>query len=342
VPSHDWTTGEPGLAEAGHEVVRLFDRARRHPRAVVVLALLVGGAFAAWRATHRPRPWATVVLSVTEGDLDPTTAPRPQRQLRHYVEDVIFSRPNLLAIAKQNQLVSAERLATDPLRAYDNVRDDIEVEVYRNYFLEDRGERSAARSARIVIRYCNKDRDVAMTVANMLAQLLIERESESRRDEAKQALEMARMGVSELSADIEAKRKELYLSELEANRPGQPRDVAMRATVAASRLRSEIVALDGRLTIVRKEANDLELRSAIERGQLGLVFQLVDTRRDPAPPSRRAPMLIVSGFAVALFALPFCGLFLGALDNRIYNSEDVRRLGLTSLGSVTRQEEHHV
>jgi hypothetical protein len=282
------------------------------------------------------------VLSVTEGDLDPTTAPRPQRQLRRYVEDVILSRPNVLAIAKQNQLVSAERLATDPMRAYDNMRDDIEVEVYRNYFLEDRGEHSAARSARLVIRYCNKDPDVAMTVARMLAQLLIERESESRRDEAKQALDSARATVREISDDIQSKRQELYQQELEASRPGRPRDITMRATVAASRLRAQIVALDSRLTILRKEANDLELRSAIERGQLGLMFQLVDTKRDPAPPSRRTPMLIVSGFVMALFALPLCGLFMGALDNRIYNSDDVRRLGLTPLGSITRQEDHHV
>src|SRR4051794_5229804 len=110
-----WEKDEAGLGDAFSELGRLGRRARRRLPIMLSFATLVALALCAWRATHQPRVWATSVLAVYEGDLDPTTAPRPKRELRRYVDEVVFSRQNLLAIVRARKLSSVQALAADPV-----------------------------------------------------------------------------------------------------------------------------------------------------------------------------------------------------------------------------------
>src|SRR5207244_1584201 len=93
-----------------------------------------------------------IVLRVLEGDVDIATAPRPKGKLREYVADVAFSSARLGELIRKRDLYPRER-ARDPSFAMpiEAMRDDIEVEVWRNYFLEQRSVDDPARSARIAI-----------------------------------------------------------------------------------------------------------------------------------------------------------------------------------------------
>jgi hypothetical protein len=50
----------------------------------------------------------------------------------------------------------------------------------------------------------------------------------------------------------------------------------------------------------------------------------------------RVTFLGVLGAVVLVLALPLCGLGVGAFDRRVYDLDDVRRLGLPTLGAVRR------
>ncbi len=53
----------------------------------------------------------------------------------------------------------------------------------------------------------------------------------------------------------------------------------------------------------------------------------------PAGPSRRA-LLGWLGLCAFLLALPFCGIGVGAFDAHVYDLDDVRRLGVATLGAL--------
>jgi hypothetical protein len=83
---------------------------------------------------------------------------------------------------------------------------------------------------------------------------------------------------------------------------------------------------------------ELDLQRKLQRQRLGLHFELADLSVHPDP---AAPPLALRGHALrALLAflvlLPLGGLVLGALDERVYDGEDLRRLQLPVLGHVPR------
>lgn len=67
-----------------------------------------------------------------------------------------------------------------------------------------------------------------------------------------------------------------------------------------------------------------------------LRWELVDPGRVAPPGLRRATLLALVGLLAFVLALPWCAVGVGALDRHVYDLDDVRRLGLPTVGAVRR------
>jgi hypothetical protein len=76
------------------------------------------------------------------------------------------------------------------------------------------------------------------------------------------------------------------------------------------------------------------LRLQLERKRLGLQFELIDGGRVAPPGPSKKVVLTVVAILVFLFTLPLAMLGVGAIDDRVYEAEDVQRLGLIALGEL--------
>ena len=100
---------------------------------------------------RKPRAYVSrVAFRVTESELEAATTPRTNGRLRDYVATVVFSNAHLLAVIKEHELYPA-LMARDPSLAVEAMRDDIDVEVWRNYFAQTRSTDDPARSARLAV-----------------------------------------------------------------------------------------------------------------------------------------------------------------------------------------------
>src|SRR5262249_47766192 len=133
------------------EYRRLARRALARPWRTFGIALALALALAAHRVRTPPSFTARIVLRVSEGDLENDVAPAPNRQLREYVSDVVFSNDRLLGLMRTYHL-SPKQLVHDPSQAVDDLRENIQIEVWRNYFLDNR-EPGQPRSARLAIEF---------------------------------------------------------------------------------------------------------------------------------------------------------------------------------------------
>ncbi len=303
--SADWTDDEPGLRSAAVELGRMRRRAFARPLRTVGLALLVALAAAGVRARKHRVYRSRVVLRATEGDLDAATAPRPNKRLRQYVLDVAFSNARLSQVIHDFELYPRER-ARDPSLALEAMRDDVDVEVWRNYFVEIRQLDDAGRSARVAVSYQHRDPQLA-------------------------AVHRVAAAVTATRDDLARRRATLFAKELALARAPAP-----LARVELDDLRKSVEPLETRLRELERERASLDLRAAMERHQLGLRFEIVDPGQAARLGLSKPRELVLIGALVFLLALPLAVLFVGAFDSRVWDADDVRRLGLAPLGELPR------
>jgi hypothetical protein len=328
-----WIEREPGWADAGRAFLRLARRARRRWAVALFLLLSVTGFMVVRRA--RKIVWydSQLVLRVTEGDLDVATAPRSKQRLREYVRDSAFSAPRLLGIIQRRHLYRP-RAEQAPMMAVELMRSDITVEVYRNYFLEERMPGDPPRSARISITYRARDPEVAVEVVRDLGQLVARTEIEARQAAAQAALAEVDGGLAEV--DAERARLSQEASQLEIQLRDTPAAARKSGTaVRLMTLRSAIAAEEDQATVLMARRSALDLRVDFEQQERGLRFDIADDARElrGTPLSR---VLELSSVAAAglLLGLPLVLIAVGAFDGRVYDTDDVRHLGLTPLGHI--------
>jgi hypothetical protein len=332
-PARDWLAAEPGPAEVGRELKRLFRRAWSRPLLPLLLALLGTGLVVGKRARKQRSFTARVVYRVSEDDLDAATAPRPAKRLREHVSEVAFSNARLVEIIKRHGLY-APKLARDPLLAVESFREDIEIDVWRNYFLEERGELDAGRSARIAIGFAHADRELAYQVARALGELLVAHEVQARVAQVAAGLADVEDEARAAKRNLIDRKAWLVGRELLLLRADGPRRVLLAGEIAAEKKRLE--ALETRLRELDNQKNALTLRLGLEKSQLGLRFELVDEERPTLPRLSRPRELVVAGLLTFLFLLPLAAIGVAARDPRVLDGGDVKRLGLALLGEVGR------
>jgi hypothetical protein len=327
-----WEEREPDFQAIAQETKRLFSRANRHK--VLVVALTILATFgAAFREYRRQRTYpATVILSATEGDKVMDGVSHANDRLIDYVYYVVFTDRILAEMADRHDF-RPDLKTKNPRLRIEQFRDFIDINIYKNEFTTPRYVGWPARSAHIAIEFRHVDPDVSMTIARELGDLVISRDAENRRARleadsktASQVLGLADAEVARFTRRIEIAKEDLEVAErgekgqlwvqLESDEKGLVEALARQKAAA-----------DAKKTLqTRQNADTQSLELRFDRVDWGAPKVAVDK-----------PWAIGR---VALFS--FLGLFpvialgVGAFSRKVYDDQDVTRLGLRSLGFVRR------
>jgi hypothetical protein len=295
---------EAGVVAGIRQTARLLRRGLRRPLLSTVLAILVAAVLVGLLALQEHQFAPRLVLRAVEMDHDPVQAPRLKRHLREYVLGAVFtSRPLYELIVKHGLYPGLFR--KNPRAALESFREDIDVEVYQNYFIEERSEHDAPRSARVAIRYRSSDRQLALQVTRDLGTLLVEHEAKFRREQSRKAAEAARHGLQ--VAERELANRRVALGDAR-QRIGSADD--HRAEVEFVSLTGSLPMLEARVAEAARLKAAFDLGAAFEKKQLGLVFELVDGGGIPASEGidRRDCLLLGAVFFVLGFPLVALGV----------------------------------
>ncbi len=322
----EWFGNEPGWGEFVIEVRRLARRNRAHPwplLAIVLVTTLVG----LWQGyVHKPSYEARISLRLTENDVVAGAAPRPVSELRSWVADVALSDGHLIKVIERYRLYPQLR-ARGLDQALDALRDDLEVEVWRNEFLDNEESGLLGRAARVALSFRQPDPDLAFSVVSDLAAATVDEQRRMRRAQ----VAYTAMG---LEPAIEAARAQL------AALRSAPHRIETRALVlapsvlaTASKESDEIDYWEKRVSELDRQQEEAKLRLRAETLNLGLQSDIIDT----VQPRRRAYRLRYTTIGALLGLV--CGLLLGgvtikAFDRRIYDPDDLRRLGYAVCGAL--------
>lgn len=306
-----WIDSEPRLSDCVEQVAWLFTRGVRRPGWIAAVVLTIAAAVLGFvffgKTSHAP----SYVLRIVETGHDPRNLPRPRRQLAEYVKTGIFTSTPLLDIVRRHGLYPS-LLRKNPRAALETFREDIEVDVYRNYFVEERAAGTAPRSARLSISYKNSNPDVAVSVTRELGALIVAHERSVRREQSANAEYAAKREVDARREQLESRRLELATKreQLESNAEHDPlldvefADLAASATTLA--LREDLAE--------RREA-EIAVGAALEASGMGLSFEVVNDGSLPTRSERADTNLLVAGASV-LFGLPLVIVGVGAFAPR--------------------------
>jgi hypothetical protein len=249
-----------------------------------------------------------LVLRAVEMDRDPAQAPHPKRHLREYVLGAVFTSGPLYELMEKRGLYPS-LLRKNRRAALDSFREDIQVEVYQNYFIEERSEHDAPRSARVAIRYRSSDRELAVQVTRDLASLLVEHETKVRREQAQKAVEAAGHALAAAQRQLASRR-----TALDSARERIETDADPRAAVEFVGLMGSLPALEARVTEAARLKSVFQLGAAFEQGRLGLVFEEVDGGNIPASEGIDRRELLLLGVTFFVLGLPLIALGVGSFS----------------------------
>jgi hypothetical protein len=311
-----WLDREAPLGPAAAVAIRRLGRRAAASWPVWVgLALAISAATAVRRLRHPPRYEVTVVLRLAEGGTpggSQSAGSLATGALRAHVSDLAFSSARLVEVMKRH--VSAfPDVVTDPSFAVERLREDIDLGISENDFIEERRPTDPRRSARLAVTFHASDPELAFAVAHDLTDVLVGAE-----------LERERRSIARDQAAAAAAQKEATAEMAEAARASAP--------AAAARLiegaRDRLAAAQRRAATSALEARALAERQAVR-------FDVVDPGR--VPPVDEARISQVTELLLTLLAsMLVAALLAGALDPRVIDADDVTALGLSVLGQVPR------
>ena len=325
-----WMRGEPGFLELRIELMRMYRRARRRPIMTIFVALLAAAAVCAYRARKEPSVAASVTFRVSEVEKAGTqvTTPRPTKELKEYVSSVAFRSSNLIDLMNKHK-INQHLIEDDPMVAVERFRDDIGVDVYRNYFVE---EWQSNKSARLVVTYYAGSIEEATKLATDLGNLVVEEETRRRANTANAAAGDSRELVEFSRNEVAKREAEIVRLEAEIPQASGPDAALMRIQLEAVK-RSLEPATDRFMKAQVRQAN-LELALVLELNNLGVRFDKVDDSIEIVTRKSTSASLGVLGAIVFVLTLPIAVMLVGAFDSRVYDLDDVNRLGLRGLGHI--------
>jgi hypothetical protein len=321
-----WIDREPGYFALRSEVARLAARARRH-KGAVFLGALAAAALATLFAFRAPRRF-TAQISVRVTEMVEFRLPRSQwtdRELRSYVTDVAFTNQVLLKVYQQHLKDIYKSPNND--KAIGRLRDDLDVQVVRNRVAIEKEGVTGPRSAHVVMRFGAPTAETAMAVLKSLTTPIMETSAKRRRDEADQEIRRATLTLEYALRYQEDLRKQAM--EVAGQR--------LRGTEGANTVK--LLALndalgDGHRNIARLQAEKdvAERRQRAEKSRPGINFTIAQESIEAPLPL--VPLLSVVATLSFLFCLPLSVLVVGTFLPYIESLEDVRRLGIPTLGRL--------
>ncbi|HXK18717.1 MAG TPA: hypothetical protein VNG33_12990 [Polyangiaceae bacterium] len=302
-----WLTDEPSVAVTLRQALALWRVGFRRPFLVGAIAALLSAAIALFVTFGRREYAPKFVLRVVEAEHPAANAPPLKRQLAEYVRQAIFTSEPLLEQMRRHGLYPG-LLRRNSRAALDAFREDISIEVYQNYFVEDRAPGHQRRSARLSVGFRSKDPALALAVTRELGALIVSHELSSRREQAAsaargaaQARDILVAAWQQRSAAIVAKQAEI--AKLSA--PDPQRQVELIGMLGS------LAALDHQVEALERRATALDIGASLERRGIGMSFQVVD---DGSLPGRAGQVqaLLWTGAATLFFGLPLLALSIGA------------------------------
>ncbi|HEX2879970.1 MAG TPA: hypothetical protein VHO25_10600 [Polyangiaceae bacterium] len=304
---HNWLDDEVGARTALRQTFHLVRRGLRHPwLALVLTVLLTSGCIAtliAVRDYYRPR----LVLRVIEADRDPHSMPRPKRQLRAYVSEGIFTSQLLLDVIRRHDLYP-DLMQESPPAAVAEFRKDIAVDVYQNYFVEDRAPGDPPRSVRVAVSYRSTNGDLAQAVTRDLGSLIVQRELEMRRLLATAAAHNAAVARETLKRTLAERSKEVLIKQHQIEQSREPNPQLQVELVGSI---GSLAALERQVLAAERHSASLDLGAALEQHGMGLSFQIVEDATLPSSARRRDAELLAAAVTMVL-GFPFVVLAIGA------------------------------
>jgi hypothetical protein len=328
----DWEDNEHGLAFAREEAGRLFRRGRARVVWLLLGGLLLASAYSYRKATAKRFYDSQIVFRIVEADKELTHEVRPPSQYADYIWRVFLSSSNLKKVIEDDKLYP-DKWDRDPQLAVEAMRNDLDVLVWGNYFIDTYySNDDEARSVRVSIMWKHRDSEVALKVVKKLAQIIMDAQAESRRI----VYDDAKIDVKE-AADLEFERLVALRSALaRATLARERAPAAARAAllVQMNVLQLQIKATEQRVDEVSNARARLDVSARVERNQSGLRFELIEP--GVVVPEHHAGPIALSGTFVLITVLTVLlgGVVIGAFETRIRHPADVQRLGLPILGTL--------
>jgi hypothetical protein len=309
VTEASWIRQERPLTDAFWQSLRLARAGLRRPLWVglgsVGLLAVLGLSLVLATRSYAPR----VVLRVIEADRDPGSMPELKRKLGEYVRDGVFTSEPLLDLIHRYHLYP-KAVAVSPRRAVEAFRRDIDVEVYQNYFVEQRSENEAPRSARVAVSYRSGNRDTALAVTRDLGALVVVRMTAEREAQARRASETAKLGAETLEQALVSRLAAIAEKQRKVEGRGTPDPAAQVELVS---LLGSVPALQQQVDAAERRAAALDLGAAFEARGIGLRFDIAEDA--DAPLFDRHSRLRLLGLATAfVLGLPLVLLTVGAFN----------------------------
>ena len=312
----DWFEQEPRpsttIAKLGK---RLFRRGRASWGLWALVALAGAGGLTLYKLKRPGQFEVTVVLRVSEGQVSDPGTGLGRRTVRAFVNDLAFTSPRLIGVMSKHPR-AFPRVESDPVFAVQSFRENMNVEIADNDFVEDRRQGDPPRSVRLVITLKGADPELTWQVAQELSALVAGSTMAGQRA----ALESELQGATE-----ESHRAAEAVSEVEE-----------RTTTVAGVPNPALESARRRLLAAQQRAQDATIGLRALGEQHVLKFEVVDPGRVPPRPNR-VQMAIQTFMITLLLALLAGWLLSGAFDPRVLDEADVADLGMPLLGRLPRE-----
>lgn len=313
---------EPPLGQAMlRETASFYRRSASKRWLGLGLAVFFGAAVGVLSWKIRPSVAGWVVLRVVENKDQAGERPRTNAELRQYLSGAVFSR-QALAEALKAEPEWSDRAAKLTPEQIDDIRENIEIEIYGNTFIEERRPGEAPRSMRLTLGWTAADGDQAQKMADLLARLVTKAEVERVKENDRRALASTQIAVEEAQRLVDRLIGERRtLEQMAPPPPGAALALTRQINVAQEQLaryRSSLVS------------NTMAHRAEAEEPWR---FTVLD-RRSPLPHRSVISRAIISAIATTVGCYPVLLLLMGAFSWRLSQPFEAEELGFAVLGTI--------
>ncbi len=317
------------------ELSRLMRRARRRRLLIVAISLFIT-LLTVVRGLRRQREYpATVVLVAIESNETLDNRVRSNKELHDYIYFAVFTESTLLALMETHEY-RMDQVEKNPRLRIESFRDRIDIDVFKNEFTEPRYTDSPPRSARIALEFRYQDPDKALELARELGNLVIARDAENRRARMLGAERSASEAVSYLEAHLNRVSRELEQSRSDVDNDTGDRGDALVRLVGGERALAQAIS---QLREATNRRNMLARASSADRASLELRYEQADWGA-PKVLVNEVIALVRASVATFIALLFLVALVVAVFDPRVYEAEDVARLGLRPLGELKLDSRH--
>jgi len=225
--------------------------------------------------------------------------------------------------------ISRALLARDRVKAIDEFREEIEIEVTRNYFIFERTQYNERRSAQVAVTMTGSDPERTQAILGEIGASIVDDQAKARAGALARARELY-AGQLELA---QARRRTLE-TRAEALWREAAHDPAARAQIGA--VQTEMRGVLDQIAALERRADEVAFSAAADEKDLGTNLVLFDDSLETLAPPLGGLGLVRLAALVFLSVLLVSVVVVGAFDDRVYAPEDLTTRGLPVLGALPR------